>query len=366
MQRETHLEIDSKRLSHNLNVFRSKIRPETKILANLKGNAYGLGADVIGKFLEKKGVDYFSVAYINEGVTLRSKGIQANLLVFNPSIDYFEDLVQYRLEPEISSLHYLKNLLAFLRKNRIKNFPVHIKLDTGMHRAGIEEDELNKLIEWIHSSEEIRIKSVFSHLAAAEDPEKDAFTQRQFDLFDTLTSILKNKIPHPFFRHILNTAGVFRFPGRQYEMIRPGLGIFGFNLVQKSRDELLPVAQLKTKINQIKHLKKGESAGYNNRFIASADHTKIALLPIGYADGIDRRLGNGKWKVKINNREAPVAGTISMDTMSVDVSQIDCKPGDEVLVFDNENDVYTLSGTLQTIPYEITTRLSLRVERRIK
>ncbi len=367
MQRVTHLEIDSTRLSHNLNVFRSKIRPETKILANLKGNAYGMGANIIGKFLEKKGIDYFSVAYINEGVDLRKQGIQSKLIVFNPSHENFQDLIDYHLEPEVSSLGYLKKLISYLKNKKTKKFPIHIKLDTGMHRAGIEEKEITKLISIIkQSNETISIKSVFSHLASAEDPKKDSFTQTQFDLFDKLTAQIKNQISSDFFRHILNTAGIFRFPERQYDMIRPGLGIFGYSLVTDKKNPLLPIAQLKTKINQIKTLDKGESVGYNNKFIATKNNTKIALLPLGYADGIDRNLGNNNWKVSINNKLAPIVGNISMDTLSIDITDIPCKSGDEVIIFNNENDVYKATKKLNTIPYEIITRFSNRVERILK
>lgn len=360
------MEIDKARLEHNLDVFRSLIKPETQILANLKGNAYGLGASLIGRTLEKLGIDYFSVAFINEGMDLRKAGIKSNILVFNPSLFHFKELIEYELEPEVSSIYYLRKLIEFLKIKKIKKYPVHIKLDTGMHRAGIEEKELDSLIDLIHHSEEIKVKSIFSHLAAAEDPDKDDFTKQQFELFDRFTSNIKQKTGEDFFRHILNTAGVFRFTEKQYEMIRPGLGIFGYNLIEKPHKELLPIAQLKTNINQIKTLQKGESAGYNNRFTAIKDNTTIALLPLGYADGIDRRLGNGNWKVHINGKEAPIIGAVSMDTMSIDISGIKCNPGDEVIVFDNKDDIYKMAALLESIPYEMTTRLTNRVERRLK
>ena len=366
MPRETYLEIDAKRLRHNLEVFRNLIHPSTQILANLKGNAYGMDAVLIGKFLETNGIKYFSVAFINEGIHLRNAGIKGNLLVFNPSMENFEELLKYQLEPEVSSLHYLKKLIAFLNTKKITNFPIHLKLDTGMHRAGIEPEELKELISILFSTKTIKVQSVFSHLAAAEDSNKKEFTQKQFELFDKMTGLLQDQLKVPFFRHILNTAGVFNYPERQYDMIRPGLGIFGYNLIKEKQKDLLPIARLKTKINQIKTLEKGESVGYNNRFIAPQNETKIALLPIGYADGLSRNLGNGKWKVRIKNKNASIIGNVSMDTLSIDISGLDCQIEDEVVIFDNQEDIYKMAELLNTIPYEITTRLTPRVEKRWK
>ncbi len=366
MLRETRLEIDARNLDKNLEVFRKLIRPGTKILANLKGNAYGMGAPLIGKYLEEKNIDYFSVAYLNEGIALRKSGIKAKILVFNPALFHFEALITYKLEPEVSSLHYLEKLISFLREKRIKNFPVHIKFDTGMHRAGIEMDEIYKLIEILKKSPEIKLQSIFSHLAAAEDPAKDAFTWNQFKSFDKIIELLQTHIPYSFFKHILNTAGVFRFPEKQYDMIRPGLGIFGYNLVEKNQKDLYPIGVLKTAINQIKTLKKGESAGYNQKFIAPKDHTKIALLPIGYADGFPRKAGNGKWKVSLGGKRVPVIGNVSMDTISIDVTGISCNPGDEVVIYDNKDDIYKMARLLQSIPYEVTSSVTARVERILK
>ena len=360
--RETYLEIDLSRVEFNLNVFRKKIRPETKILANLKGNAYGTDAILLGKFLEQKNIDYFSVAYINEGVRLRKAGIQAKLLVFNPSTENIQALIDFDLEPEVSSLRYLNILIDFLRQKNIKNFPIHIKLDTGMHRAGIMEDELDELIELLKNSKEIKIQSLFTHLAASEDPDEDDFTIKQLELFEKFSKKIKDKTGQDFFKHALNSAGVFRFPQYQMDMIRPGLGIFGYNLVKNPDMELKPIARLLTKINQIKYLSTGESVGYNRKFIARKP-AKIALLPLGYADGISRKLGNGNWKVHINGKQAPIVGNVSMDTISIDVTGIDCKPGDEVIIFDNEKDVYRMSEKLETIPYEIITSITQRVPR---
>ncbi len=363
MLRETFLEIDLNRLEHNLTVFRQKIRPETKILANLKGNAYGMDSILLGKFLEKKEIDYFSVAYINEAVRLRKAGIKAKLLVFNPSIENIQALIDYDLEPEVSSTAYLKILLGFLKQNNINNFPIHIKLDTGMHRAGIMQNELNRLIDLLQTKN-IVVKSIFSHLAAAEDPDEDKFTQKQIDLFIEMSDLLKTKLEYPFFKHLLNTAGVFRFPQYQFDMIRPGLGIFGYNLVPNS--ELKPIAQFKTKINQIKLLIKGDTVGYNRNYTVKNKMAKIALLPVGYADGLNRKLGQGKWMVSVNGKNAPIIGNVSMDTISVDVTEIECQQGDEVVIFDNKEDVYKMSDLLETIPYEIITSITYRVLRNIK
>jgi alanine racemase len=362
--RETVLEISLKRLQHNLDVFRQKMHPNTRILANLKGNAYGIGAFEVGKYLAEQQVDYFSIAYINEGVLLRKNGIKVNLLVFNPSFEHFQELIDYQLEPEVSSLSYLNKLIGFLEKNKFKNFPIHIKLDTGMHRAGIMENELDTLIYILQNHACVEVKSVFSHLAAAEDPDEDDFTRHQIALFEKLSSRIKQKTKSNFFRHLLNTAGIFRFPEAQYDMIRPGLGIFGFNLVENDQSALQPIAQLKTGINQIKNLNEGETVGYNRNFSAK-ENTKVALLPIGYADGISRKLGEKKYFVTVNGQKAPIIGNVSMDTISIDVSHLSCQQGDEVIIFDHYNDVYRMAKLLDTIPYEIITGITRRVIRKI-
>jgi len=358
--RETFIEIDSKRLKHNWEVF--KIKASAGILVNLKANAYGIGAYETGRFFERQGADYFSVAYINEGVALRQKDITTNLLVFNPSFDEFAPLIDYRLEPEVSSLAYLKTLITFLSTKKIKNFPIHLKIDTGMHRAGIEFFELGKLLQLLKQTDSVLVKSVFSHLAAAEDPGEDEFTHRQIQNFEQITHKLEQNLPVKFFRHLLNTAGAFRFPQAQYEMIRPGLGLFGYTLINADRDKLKPVLQLKTKINQIKNLKSGESVGYNRVFTAQKA-TKVGLLPLGYADGIDRRLGNTQYFVKCRGYSAPIIGNVSMDTISIDLTGTPCEQGDEVIVIDNEQDVYKMADLLGTIPYEIIAGLSIRLPR---
>jgi alanine racemase len=360
--RETRLEISRERLQHNLDVFRSKINPETKILANLKGNAYGIGAVTVGKYLEQQDIDYFSVAYINEGVLLRKNGIKTGLIVFNPSFEQFQALIDYRLEPEVSSLAYLKKLSVFLQSAGVKAFPVHIKLDTGMHRAGIMENELDELLQNLLQNPHIRVKSVFSHLAAAEDPLEDSFTNGQINLFEQMTFRMQKVLQDEFFRHLLNTAGIFRFPQAQYDMVRPGLGIYGYNLVREAQSELQPIARFKTRINQIKKLKAGDTVGYNRNFTAIND-AEVALLPVGYADGFNRLLGQGKYFVRCKGIRVPVIGNVSMDTISIDVTGLNCKSGDEVVLFDNQQDVYHLAELLQTIPYEIITSITRRVQR---
>jgi len=361
--RETYLEINRQRLLHNLEVLRGKVLSGTKILVNLKGNAYGTGALETGRFLEKIPVDYFSTAYINEAVYLRKNGITTPILVFNPSPEHFQELTAYQLEPEVSSLYYLKNLLQYLTQNHISGFPIHIKLDTGMHRAGIMPGELPELINLLKSQKTLRLQSVFSHLAAAEDPAEDVFTRGQINLFEQMTKQLQQELSAGFFRHLLNTAGIFRFPHAHYDMIRPGLGVFGYNLVEDAQQELQPIARLITKISQVKNLQKGETVGYNRNFTASDDATKVALLPLGYADGLNRLLGQGRYQVRCKNYRLPVIGNVSMDTISVDITGTDCAPGDEVIIFDNEQDVYQMAELLQTIPYEIITSITGRVPR---
>jgi len=362
--RESFLEIDSKRLRHNLQVFKKKLSPNTRILANLKANAYGIGAFETGQILEQAGVSYFSVAFINEGIYLREKGIQTNLLVFNPSFEHFQELIDYRLEPEVSSIHYLEVLKNFLVLKKIKHFPVHLKLDTGMHRAGIMPDELPVLINLLKDQNAIQVKSVFSHLAVAEDANEDDFTKHQIQLFEQMTGQLRKELPYNFFRHLLNTAGAFRFPEAQYDMIRPGLGLFGYNLMPLGRKELQPIVQLKTKINQVKILHQGDTVGYSRNFKVTGEQ-RIGLLPLGYADGIDRRLSNFHHFVKCRGYQLPIVGNISMDTMSIDLTGTPCKPGDTVTVIDNEKDAYEIAAKLETIPYEIITGFSRRLIRTV-
>ena len=360
--RESHIEIDSRRLAHNLEVIKQNLLPDIKILANLKANAYGLGAYEIGKFLEQQGIDYFSVAYINEAVDLRQKGLKTNLLVFNPSFDHFDSLIQYQLEPEVSSMAYLKALNMFLQKEKITGFPVHLKLDTGMHRAGIMLNELDELIRLLKTNNSIKIKSVFSHLAAAEDPDEDTFTSSQIKRFEQMTERLTSDLNKVFFKHLLNTAGIFRFSPAQYDMVRPGLGLFGFNMIAGQEHNLQPIVRLKTKINQIKHLKAGDTVGYNRLFKVDKN-SRIGLLPLGYADGIDRRLGYKNLWVKCRGYKVPVVGTISMDTMSIDLTGTPCQQGDEVIVFDYDSQIYDVARKLQTIPYEIIAGLTRRLPR---
>ena len=362
--RESFLEIDSRCLQHNLHIFKKKLSSNTRILANLKANAYGIGAFETGQILEQAGVSYFSVAFINEGIYLREKGIHTNLLVFNPSFEHFQELIDYRLEPEASSIRYLEVLKSYLDSKKINNFPVHLKLDTGMHRAGMMPDEMPSLIKLLKNQNTIQVKSVFSHLAAAEDPNEDDFTKYQIRLFEQMTGQLHKELPYKFFRHLLNTAGAFRFPEAQYDMIRPGLGLFGYHLMPDARKELQPIVQLKTKINQVKVLHQGDTVGYNRNFTVTGEQ-RIGLLPLGYADGIDRRLSKLQHFVKCRGYQLPVAGNISMDTMSIDLTGTACKQGDTVTVIDNKKDIYELAAKLDTVPYEIITGFSRRLIRKV-
>ena len=360
--RESYIEIDHNRLIYNLQVIKRQLQHNTQILANLKANAYGLGAYEIGRVLEQENIAYFSVAYINEGVFLRQKGITTNLLVFNPSFETFDALVDFHLEPEVSSLTYLKALSQYLKSKNLQHFPIHLKLDTGMHRAGIRPEEMNALIELLKNNKSVSVKSVFSHLAAAEDPREDNFTLQQIQTFESLSKKLSEKLPESFFRHLLNTAGVFRFPQAQYDMVRPGLGLFGYNMIDGQEKKLLPVARLKTKINQIKNLESGDTVGYNRRF-KSTGNNRVGLLPLGYADGVDRRLGYETFYVKCRGHKIPVIGTISMDTMSIDLTNTPCQQGDEVIVFDHDHSLYDIAKQLETIPYEIIAGLTRRLKR---
>jgi len=363
--RESYIEISKDRLLHNLRVLKKQIKPDTKILANLKANAYGVGAVEIAGILKDQDISYFSVAYINEGVYLRKKGIDTRLLIFNPSFDDLNDLIQYSLEPEVSSIHYLKNLIQYLKQRNISAYPIHLKLDTGMHRAGIMPKELPELLHILKSQNAVKLASVFSHLAAAEDPGEDAFTGQQIQNFIKATGTLSKELSYSFFRHLLNTAGSFRFPQAQFDMIRPGLGLFGYHCMDDFPKNILkPVVQLKSKIYQIKTLQKGETVGYNRKFKAEKD-SRIGLIPLGYGDGLCRGLSGGNFSVSCRGYRVPIAGTISMDTFSIDLTGTPCNLGDEVVIINNQDDVYEMARKCQSIPYEMITRLSKRLPRKI-
>jgi len=362
---ETVLEINLMAMIHNLNFFRSKLAPSTKLMVMVKAFSYGSGSFEIASLLQYHRVEYLGVAYADEGIELRKSGITVPIMVMNPQQDSFAAILKYQLEPELYSLRSLHTFLAALKTSITTTnspFPVHIKLDTGMHRLGFEEKEIDQLIKELNENQNIRVQSIFSHLAAADDPEQDEFTHRQIKSFSQLSSRVLKHLNYPVMRHILNSPGILRFPQAQFEMVRLGIGLYGITAIQKEQQHLEQVSALKTTISQIKTIPKGETVGYSRRGVATADLT-LAIVPIGYADGYSRKLGNGKGKMLINGALAPTVGDICMDMTMLDITGISVKEGDQVLVFGKNYPVTNLAKNSGTIPYEVLTGISGRVKR---
>ena len=350
---ETILYVDLKALENNFNYLKNKLQSDTKIIAVVKAFAYGHGDAAIAKKLEELGVYAFWVADFEEGVNLRKTGIFKRIIVANPGAKSYSEIVKYDLEPVI----YNFRLLEIFEENSTP-ISVHIKFNSGMNRYGFNLKEIDALTSRIKESPHLKIESICSHLAVADNKLKDDFTQKQFKKFDVLCDLFSKKLNVKFERHILNTAGVLRFPGQQKEMVRIGIGLYGVG----EDESLMVVGRLFSNIAQIRILQKGEKVGYNASFVAEKE-MKIAVIPLGYADGINRKLGDKKGKVLINNILAPIIGKISMDSFMVDISGINAKEGDLVNIFSQENSVAEIARNLDTIPYEILATLNRRIKR---
>jgi Alr-MurF fusion protein len=367
---ETILEVNLDAMVHNLNYYRSKLPPGTKTMAMVKAFSYGSGSFEIANLLQFHRVDYLAVAYADEGVELRKAGISLPMMVMDPEEESFDLLLRYDLEPEIYSFRVLEMLENALAANQETNgipVAIHLKIDTGMHRLGFDPSEAGQLAERLKRSPELQVKSVFSHLAASEDPAEDAFTLGQIKTLKETAARIQEQLGYPVLVHIQNSAGITRFPQTGMEMVRLGIGLYGVGFNEEEQHRLRNVSTLKTAISQIKFVKAGETIGYNRKGIAGKDLV-IAILPIGYADGFSRRLGNGKGKVLISGRQAPTIGNISMDTCMVDLTEIfspssPVREGDEVIVFGDERPITVLAHDMETIPYEVLTGISRRVKR---
>ncbi|UKN00740.1 alanine racemase [Paracrocinitomix mangrovi] len=356
----TQLEVNLSAIRHNLNYFRSRLEPEVKTLAMVKAQSYGTGLVEIAEFLQNEGVDYLGVAYTDEGVTLRKAGITLPILVMNPEKNAFDDIVEYELEPSIYSLNSLQSFLHHLILKNILGFPIHIKLDTGMNRLGFVDDDLDELIETLETQPEVYVKSVFSHLAVADDAGEKNFTFKQIRQFEIMTGQLMQNLTYSFDRHLANSSGCINFNSAHYNMVRIGIGMYG--LLSGERQHLENVLTLTSEISQIKLLKEGDSLGYGRTFIAQ-EATAVAIVPVGYADGLRRGLSNGNWQVIINGKKARIIGTICMDMCMVNVTDIEASVGDRVQIFGDENSIFEMAKNLYTIPYEIISAISSRVHR---
>ncbi len=358
---ETILEVNLSGVVKNLNFYRSFMRPETKLVCMIKADAYGAGAVEIAKTLQDHRVDYLAVAVADEGVTLRKNGITSNIMIMNPEMSAFKTMFDYDLEPEVYSFRLLDALIREAQKEGISNFPVHIKLDTGMHRLGFDPmQDMPELIDRLKNQSALIPRSVFSHFVGSDSDSFDDFSAEQFRLFCHGSELLCKAFPHKILRHIDNSAGIEHFPERQLDMCRLGLGLYGYD----SRDNSMinNVTTLKTTILQIHDLKAGETVGYSRRGTLSRD-SRIAAIPIGYADGLNRRLGNRHCHCLVNGKEAEYVGNICMDVAMIDVTDIDCREGDQVIIFGEELPVTVLSDAMETIPYEVLTGISNRVKR---
>ena len=360
----TTLTVDLDAMIHNLNWFRAQLRPETRLTAMVKALSYGAGDFEIAQMLQHQGVDFLAVAFADEGVKLRERGISMRIVVLNADEGSFDAMIANRLEPEIYSLHSLEEFVAAAERFGETNYPIHIKLDTGMHRLGFVDDELDGVIGTLQRSvRRVKVASVFTHLCVADDTLQDEFTHQQIKRFDVMSSRLRNALGYNIIRHAANSAAIERFPEAQFDMCRLGLGLYGFGYVHN--DNLRPVASLRTRIVQLKHLAAGETVGYGRAGRLERDSV-TATIPIGYADGLDRHLGCGRWSVLVGGRPAPIVGRVCMDSCMVDVTDIEgVHEGDEVTVFSaaDGNTAEDMAAVLGTIPYEILTSVSVRVKR---
>ncbi|MEQ9441983.1 MAG: bifunctional UDP-N-acetylmuramoyl-tripeptide:D-alanyl-D-alanine ligase/alanine racemase [Cyclobacteriaceae bacterium] len=356
----TVLEITLDALTHTLKVFRGKLSPQTRIMVMVKAFSYGGASFEIANLLQFHQVDYLGVAYADEGVMLREHGIRTPILVLNPAPDTFETIAAYHLEPEIYSLRMLRLFTEQLGA-RASQIPIHLKLDTGMHRLGFAFDELEELSQ-VLQQHSLQVNTIFSHLSASDEARHDEFTEQQVQLYQAGYEQLTKALGYRPLRHILNSAGIIRFPQYQWDMVRLGIGLYGVDPSGQESELLQPVSTLKTVVSQVKHLKKGETIGYGRRGVAKQDCT-IATIAIGYADGYDRGFGNGKATVWVNGHHAPTLGSVCMDMTMIDITGMEVSEGDEVIIFGPSLSVETLAQWIDTIPYEILTNIGERVKR---
>ncbi|MCF8233162.1 MAG: bifunctional UDP-N-acetylmuramoyl-tripeptide:D-alanyl-D-alanine ligase/alanine racemase, partial [Bacteroidales bacterium] len=362
---ETVLNINLNALIHNLNYYRQQIGRETKIMAMVKAFSYGSGSFEIANILQFHRADYLAVAYADEGIELRKAGITLPIMVMNPEVDSFDGMINYKLEPEIYSFRTLNILLKAIERNlfgKDEKVAIHLKLDTGMHRLGFEEQDIDPLIELLQGHPQINIKSVFSHLAASEDPEEEEFTRGQIELFKKLSDKIRKAFDYSIMRHILNSAGITRYPDAQFDMVRLGISLYGVAADRQQQKMLQNVSTLRSTISQIRKVKKGGSISYGRNWIAEED-IKIAVVGIGYADGLNRKLSNGVGDIMVHGKRAKIVGDVCMDMCMIDITGIDAEEGDEVIIFGNEISIKEVARKLETIPYEILTGISRRVKR---
>jgi len=362
--KETVLEINLGNLAHNYRYLRSKIAKDVKFLSVVKAHAYGSDSVEIAKKLEELGTDYFAVAYVDEGIRLRKNGITKPILVLHPQFTHFEEIIEHCLEPNLYSEKTLKSFISVAERLNQKNYPVHIKLNTGLNRLGFDQPEISKVFEAIKNTGTIKVASVFSHLAASEDWQEREFTLGQIDLFRKMTWELIENLDYEPLLHICNTSGVINYPKAAFSMVRTGIGLYGYGNDKTIDPHLKPVGKLKTIISQIRELDTGATVGYNRSFKVEKS-SKIATLPIGHADGINRIYGKQKAGVFVNGKYAPIVGNVCMDIIMIDVTGIDCQEGDEVIIFGGPQHPVDFAQAGGTISYELITGIQRRVTRKV-
>ncbi len=361
---ETVLEVDLSAIAHNMHFFKRKIGPSTKLMVMVKAGGYGTGSSEIAKTLEFNKADYLAVAYIDEGIALREAGVSLPIMVLNSELAGMTTMVLNKLEPEIFSFDSLDAVCETLHLMNYQGaFPIHIKLDTGMHRLGFELEQIEALCKRLREIRHIHVASIFTHLAAADAPEHDAFTQSQIDLFKRMAAKLTAALGYTPLFHAANTGAIQRHPQARFDMVRLGIGLYGLSTIEDEQTELRTVATLKTTISQIKNIKKGESIGYNRAYIAKED-MMIATIPVGYADGLKRNLSNEKGNVWINGTVCSIVGNVCMDMTMIDITKANAKVHDDVIVFGNQHSISLMAKNAGTIPYEILTSISQRVNRK--
>lgn len=359
---ETVLEINLKALTHNFIYLKSRLRNDQKFLAVVKAFAYGSDAEVIAKHLQDLNVDYFAVAYSSEGVALRESGITKPIMVLHPLSIHFNTIIDYCLEPVIYNSKTLDGFLTSAKKKYQKDYPIHLNFNTGLNRLGFGENDIDFILSKINPVDTLNVISIFSHLAASEDLNEKTFTKKQIDNFIKIATEYTAKTKTTPLRHLCNTSGILNYPEAHLDMVRSGIGLYGFGNSTKENANLKPIANLKSVISQIHEIKPNESVGYNRAYKATL-FEKIATIPIGHADGLGRQYGNRKGFVYINSQKAQIIGNVCMDMIMVDITAIACKEGDEVVIFDATNTAENLAGATGTISYELITSISQRIKR---
>ena len=361
---ETTLEINLGALTKNYRYLKSKLQVRTKFLAVVKAFAYGSDAVIVAQHLENLGVDYFAVAYTNEGLLLREAGIQTPILVLHPQPVNFKTLIDHCLEPSLYSFNVLQKFIEVATECNQKEYPIHIKFNTGLNRLGFRASDSKSVVEKLKLTEAVWAKSIFSHLAASEDLNEIEFTSHQISTFKAVAKNFEGLMGRKPWLHMCNTSGVINYPEAHFDMVRCGIGLYGFGNTAEEDEHLLPIAALKSVISQIHNIQPEETVGYNRAFKALSA-SKTATIPIGHADGITRQYGKGKGYVFINSKKAPIVGNVCMDMIMVDVTNIDCAEGDEVIIFDGLHKASQLAESANTISYEILTAISQRVKRKV-